>query len=302
MDGEIKCENSYNLKYKIDTAGGQSGAPIWRYTGTSRYIHGVHASGNVPLGCWFETENRGTRITSGKFDAIQNWKADYECPEPESDLGDDGGSGSDLPERTFTLHPIEWPFVVRNFGVRPASGFRVRLYLSGDDKITPQDHFLGEGEVPAGLACFEPVVVDIQGRVPADVEPGLYYVGWVIDPGENVRESNELNNIGVVSRKIEVRRRPIRYRRGDTNEDGQFDLSDSIKLLDHLYLGKRPPRCLRTADTNNDGTLDLSDILTSLNALFSRTKGIGGPTLNVCDDDVESPSRLSCTAYSHCGN
>ncbi len=306
MADDIKCENKYNLKYKIDTEGGQSGSPIWRYDGEDRHIVGVHAHGGVPNGCWFETQNRGVRITSAKFDAIQDWKASYECPEPEPDLGDDGDddddSGIDI-GIIGKLIPIK--IRVRNFGPRPAGRFRVAAFLSVDSRVSRDDIFLGTANVPDGLGCFQLIRLCIEARIPADIPPGRYYIGWYIDPDNLVDESNELNNVRVIpSREIvvvdpdnisvEQRDRIRRYLRGDANDDSKFDISDALRIVSHLFLGEAPPKCLRAADNNLDGRLDLSDAIDALNDLFLRSS----PT-RACAEG-QSPETLGCGSYSHC--
>ncbi len=54
--------------YDIDTAGGQSGAPVYRIINGSRYGVAIHAYGGA-------TTNSGTRITKPVFDNLQAWKA-----------------------------------------------------------------------------------------------------------------------------------------------------------------------------------------------------------------------------------
>lgn len=54
--------------YDIDTAGGQSGAPVWRLVNGNRYGVAVHAYGGA-------TTNSGTRITSPVADNVAAWKA-----------------------------------------------------------------------------------------------------------------------------------------------------------------------------------------------------------------------------------
>ncbi len=57
------------LTYTIDTAGGQSGAPVWiRFANNSRLAVGIHTNGHV-------TGNSATRICKPVFDNIQAWKA-----------------------------------------------------------------------------------------------------------------------------------------------------------------------------------------------------------------------------------
>lgn len=54
--------------YDIDTAGGQSGSPVWRLVNGNRYGVAVHAYGG-------QSTNSGTRITSPVASNIAAWKA-----------------------------------------------------------------------------------------------------------------------------------------------------------------------------------------------------------------------------------
>jgi V8-like Glu-specific endopeptidase len=58
------------LVYNIDTAGGQSGSPVWRLKDGKRHIVGIHTNGS-PLG------NSATRITEPVFNNIKSWKESY---------------------------------------------------------------------------------------------------------------------------------------------------------------------------------------------------------------------------------
>lgn len=64
----------------------------------------------------------------------------------------------------------------------------------------------------------------------------------------------------------------------DYNQDGVFDLSDPVALLNHLFLGGPPPACgdrtifdpsnIALLDCNGDSGVDLSDAVCKLNYLF----------------------------------
>lgn len=60
---------SRTLVYNIDTAGGQSGSPVWRIKDGKRYAVGIHTNGS-------SSGNSATRITKPVFDNIQKWKAE----------------------------------------------------------------------------------------------------------------------------------------------------------------------------------------------------------------------------------
>lgn len=68
--------------------------------------------------------------------------------------------------------------------------------------------------------------------------------------------------------------RPLpRFRRGDTNGDGDLDLSDVIVLLDFLFRGRASISCPSAADADDDGEVVISDGIRILDFLF----GAGPP-------------------------
>jgi hypothetical protein len=91
-----------------------------------------------------------------------------------------------------------------------------------------------------------------------------------------------------------------RFRRGDVNGDQKADISDSIKVLDWLFLGGRAPLCEDAADFNDDGKNDVSDAVAGLNFLFN-----GGspppPPAGRCGRDPTNDS-LRCESSCASGN
>jgi len=65
---QIKSVTSRTLVYDIDTAGGQSGSPVWRLSNGGRYAVGIHTNGS-------QSGNSATRIVKAVFDNIKSWKA-----------------------------------------------------------------------------------------------------------------------------------------------------------------------------------------------------------------------------------
>ncbi|CAL1125321.1 unnamed protein product [Cladocopium goreaui] len=64
----ISAVETRRLRYMIDTHGGQSGSPVWRFADGSRYVVGVHTTGDCP--------NGATRVIRSVFDNWQDWKAE----------------------------------------------------------------------------------------------------------------------------------------------------------------------------------------------------------------------------------
>ncbi len=64
--GRITKVNDHLLEYMIDTASGQNGSPIWRYSNGQRQAVGVHGYGGCP--------NKAMRINRSVFDNMLAWK------------------------------------------------------------------------------------------------------------------------------------------------------------------------------------------------------------------------------------
>jgi len=62
----LKKASSKQLRYSLDTAGGQSGSPIWRLSIDKRHAVGIHAYGGA--------QNKSTRIDAAVFNNMLMWK------------------------------------------------------------------------------------------------------------------------------------------------------------------------------------------------------------------------------------
>ncbi len=305
-DGEIDCDGTYQLKYDLNTLEGMSGGPVWRFDGTNRFIHGIHAYGTLGDFCCGLNCNKGaaTRITSAKFDYIQEWKAEYSCPaeSDEPDLIDDGNIYVKfIPRDIYPLNDFTVEIGVRNIGVRPAPLFEVGVLLSTDDVLDLDDFRLGFAVTPGPLDCFRPGIAVLEGKFPKDLTPGQYHIGWVVDPRNDVKEFDEQNNLGILRTAFVTVLPPAEtpFRRGDASHDGLFDIADAISAFSYLFLGGNTPPCLKAADANNDGDIDVTDGVAMIGALFLGGPPIPSPGPRVCGDDPTSDG-LSCIAYGHC--
>jgi len=88
------------------------------------------------------------------------------------------------------------------------------------------------------------------------------------------------------------------YRRGDTNADGQVNLSDAVFLLAWLFTGGEEPSCIQTGDANDDDVVDISDALGILNYLFSGTQAPPEP-FQSCGVDRYA-GLLPCRTHEPC--
>ena len=83
--------------------------------------------------------------------------------------------------------------------------------------------------------------------------------------------------------------------RGDSNNDGRVNISDTSFLCLYLFAGGQVPPCLNQADVDDNGRLDLSDVVYLNNWLFGGggAPPAPGPYNQYCTPDLTLPN-LSC--------
>ncbi len=64
----IKWVTARTIVYNIDSAGGQSGSPVWRLRNGKRHVVGIHTNGSI-------SGNSATRIVKPVFSNIKKWKS-----------------------------------------------------------------------------------------------------------------------------------------------------------------------------------------------------------------------------------
>ncbi len=89
------------------------------------------------------------------------------------------------------------------------------------------------------------------------------------------------------------------FKRGDSNVDADFDISDPIFTLSFLFVaGSAAPECRDAADSNDDGELDISDPIHSLSYLFA-SGGAPPAPFQVCGTDPTA-DELECVRFVVC--
>ena len=102
----------------------------------------------------------------------------------------------------------------------------------------------------------------------------------------------------------ECRRLP--FHRGDSNADGDVNLSDPVFTLGHLFRGEPAPACLEAADANNDARVEITDPIATLEFLFrgGTPPAPPGAPPAFCGLDTDasgSAGDIGCGAYEGCG-
>ena len=98
--------------------------------------------------------------------------------------------------------------------------------------------------------------------------------------------------------KVFILRDGLPFRRGDSNVDGQVDLSDAVSTLSHLFAGGAEPGCLDAADADDSGVVDITDPIFLLGVLFLGQGALPAPGL-ACGPDVTADG-VDCTTTA-CG-
>jgi hypothetical protein len=79
------------------------------------------------------------------------------------------------------------------------------------------------------------------------------------------------------------------FHRGDTDQNGQLQLTDAVQILSYLFLGlpTKVPDCLDAADADDNGQIQLTDAIRILGFLFlgSASPAPPGPPPNACGAD-----------------
>ncbi|KAG1654034.1 1,6-anhydro-N-acetylmuramyl-L-alanine amidase AmpD [Nymphon striatum] len=178
--------------YFMDTFGGQSGSPVWRYDGTNRYILSIHAYGDyagTP-----GVSNGGTRLNTDKYNTLTTWLGSDTAPTDKPDLIDDGNLYSGFSPTSVSAGDSFSAYMdVRNIGTASSGGFYVTFYASTNTTITSGDYYLGQVYVPS-ISAFQWSDANWSGTFPSGIPAGSYYVGWVIDSGGASNEFDETNN------------------------------------------------------------------------------------------------------------
>ncbi len=86
--------------------------------------------------------------------------------------------------------------------------------------------------------------------------------------------------------------------RGDSNCDGEVNLSDPIHTLTWLFREGVKPCCLDAADADDEGRINITDPINTLGFLFFGIPQMGSPFPN-CGEDP-TPDELGCENYSIC--
>ncbi len=96
--------------------------------------------------------------------------------------------------------------------------------------------------------------------------------------------------------------RPL-FRRGDTTQDGELNITDAVKLFGILFLGDPDISCQEAKDVNNDSEINITDGIRVLGFLFLGQPPPSAPGHIDCGADPDEPGSrgdLGCEAHPPC--
>ena len=91
---------------------------------------------------------------------------------------------------------------IRNIGTAAANNVTVRIVLSSNPVISPQDPTLAERTI--SLAPDATDIATTAVTVPTNIETGAYYLGVLVDPAGELAELSEVNNASATAATIDV--------------------------------------------------------------------------------------------------
>jgi hypothetical protein len=84
------------------------------------------------------------------------------------------------------------------------------------------------------------------------------------------------------------------FLRGDSNADGEVDISDAVHTLGFLFLGTPAPSCPDASDSDDNALLEITDAVLTLNWLFLGQGDLASPGPEACGSDPTEDALPAC--------
>ena len=182
---------------------------------------------------------------------------------------------------------------VETFGSSISARFRVERIWKGP-VVATVDVITELSEVACGVPFHagERYIVYADFRDPREPMCELLYLFLETDLCTRTRlfEEGEASRLG----EPKWTAPPAAFRRGDVNGDRQFDISDPVGILLHLFGTGPGSDCGDVMDINDSGAVDLSDAIYGLSSLFTGGPGPPAPGPHVPGFDPTTGDRFAC--------
>jgi len=168
------------------------------------------------------------------------------------------------------------------------------------------------------------LVIDFETHEPEGVPPGLNMIQGLLFKGMSEGRCSDLDLIDcavyeddtpvetgflTMDRRLvpfteEVDGKVCKYdaevfSRGDADGNASIEITDAVRILDYLFSGGPPPRCIDAADASDAGRLTISSAVYILFWLFQNGSPPPLPGPHQCGVDP-TPDALDCASYAFC--
>jgi hypothetical protein len=149
--------------------------------------------------------------------------------------------------------------------------------------------------VSTGISSTGGATFSALSPFPAKAGLGLFHFGdnTVEFKVENDQVAGGTSPLGL---RVEAGVTVMKFRRGDSDDDGHVDLTDAIFTLNCMFLGFPCPTCADAWDANDDGAVDITDPIDTINWLFNGGGQLPAPGPFNCGPDP-SADTLDCLNY-----
>jgi predicted outer membrane repeat protein len=160
----------------------------------------IDAGNNAATGVSSTDLDGRARVVNGRVDmGAYEYGAGSSPPTQNVDLYDAGESYRSFSPLTFQAgqsgQMMEIKFAIGNQGTESAPPHKISFYVSVDTRIAASDYLITEEQIPYTISPGMLRSLTAYGfQFPTNVPPGTYYVGWIIDPSNEVAETDETNN------------------------------------------------------------------------------------------------------------
>ncbi|MEC9475648.1 MAG: HYR domain-containing protein [Planctomycetota bacterium] len=154
------------------------------------------------------------------------------------------------------------------------------------------------GECQAVATWLDPEFIDNcpGGSITISIPSGSSFPVGTTDV--EVTATDEVGNVTTELFSVTVDECQSSFLRGDTNDDGTYDISDAIYILGYIFSGAADPTCMDALDENDDGQIQIADAIYHFSALFMGGSPPAAP-YDSCGVDP-TPDSLDCEGYQSC--
>ncbi|TRZ66935.1 MAG: hypothetical protein D4Q77_03935 [Methanothrix sp.] len=210
--------NQNNLVYRSDPVSVQEGLGAGKTKSVTLSISIPSDAPGVPYDVKVAVDNSNYAGSGDVSETNENnnekWKIKVQGPDGGASAEDKAGTAGskvdlvvsevreDPNQAAAASDQLTFTMELKNLGTAKEMGFYVGFYLSFDRTITPDDIYIGYGVVDLGPG--ESRSGPVPCLIPADITPGLYYIGVIADPQEKVAESDETNNARATDEPVRI--------------------------------------------------------------------------------------------------